>query len=368
MMRYLDHPKFPLIALVVLLLIYGLIGCGPVVKSPPITEHAVEQEIQRGRLIVVEQLLKEEAQLQRVAYRVLEASRHLCEGKLRGLLGFTVANRHSYGSNYIQAMEKLWFTDDVTVATIVLDSPATRAGLRAGDIVISVNDLPMNSGENASTQARKILYDAAFNTQKVRVYVRRGEMLHEFTFEPAQACDFPVTLTNQGIINAMTDGAAIRVDSGMMRFTQSDDELAVVLGHEVAHNIMGHIPKKWANFAVGSVVDLALFLTTGFQSSAFGQMSAQLLNSQGFELEADYVGLYLTTLAGYDIDDAPQLWRRMGIFHPQFMTPKSWSTHPSTPERYAQLEATVAEIQQKRRNGTRLDPEGYEKRMWPRGP
>jgi len=339
-----------------LIAIVLLAACGPIVKSPLISDKAIEQEALKERFIIIEQLLREEAQLQRVAYKVMTASTHLCP-KTRGALGFTLANKFSFGSEYASAMEQLYFTDGLTVSSIVLDSPAVRAGLRAGDAILTFNGQKLGSGKDSLDHARTVIDQRVQNTA-VELQIQRNGTLYDITFELETACNYPVVLTNKGIINAFTDGAAISIDTGMMRFIDGDDELAIIIGHEVAHNIMGHIPKKFANFALGGVIDLALFLTTGFQSTAFGQMSAQLLHSQGFELEADYIGLYLTALAGYEINNAAQLWRRMGVFHPQFVTPKTWSTHPSSPERFAQLESTIAEIIQKRNAGAVLIPEG----------
>jgi predicted Zn-dependent protease len=91
----------------------------------------------------------------------------------------------------------------------------------------------------------------------------------------------------------------------------------------------------------------------------FSQLGAGVMNStfsKDYEGEADYLGLYFASRAGYDVAIAPDFWRRMGVEHPSSVESEYLSVHPSTPERTLSLEQVVTEIHAKRAAGLVLEP------------
>lgn len=142
----------------------------------------------------------------------------------------------------------------------------------------------------------------------------------------------------------------------MIRFAENDDELALVVGHELAHNILNHAGKKVGNSAIGTVFDLLILATTGVDTGGtFGEVGSQAY-SQSFESEADYLGMYIVASSGYDIEKATLFWRKMAVEHPSAIVKRYDSTHPSTPERFAALTATLDEISTKQQKGLTLMP------------
>lgn len=146
-------------------------------------------------------------------------------------------------------------------------------------------------------------------------------------------CHYPITLSYSPAVNAYATGRAIRVTTGMMEFA-NDDELAVIIGHELAHNTEGHITK---------------IITSRIAGLGTGRFS------RVYESEADYVGLYYAERAGFDISKAPGIWRRIGLMSVRSMG--EGKSHPTTPERYVRLSAGIAEIDRKRIAGLPLLPE-----------
>lgn len=147
------------------------------------------------------------------------------------------------------------------------------------------------------------------------------------------ACQYPIKLTYSPAINAYATGRSIRVTTGMMEFA-GDDELAVIIGHELAHNTEGHITK---------------IITSRIAGLGTGRFS------RVYESEADYVGLYYAQRAGFDISKAPGIWRRIGLMSVRSMG--EGKSHPTTPERYVRLAAGIAEIDRKRAEGQPLLPD-----------
>ncbi len=172
---------------------------------------------------------------------------------------------------------------------------------------------------------------------------------------PVAACRYNVGLAASDAINAYADGNNVIITSGMLRFTETDTEVSTVLGHELAHNAMGHIKKQNTNYWLGSIFDILLAVYGVNTQGAFGN-AATLVYSQDFEAEADYVGLYIMALAGSDPSEAPDFWRRMGAEHPGSIKTAYGSSHPGTAERYLMLDKTIDEIRQKREAGEELRP------------
>jgi predicted Zn-dependent protease len=135
----------------------------------------------------------------------------------------------------------------------------------------------------------------------------------------------------------------------------SDQEVGVVVAHELAHNIMGHRLKKqleiWRDMFIVRVIDK---LSGSDVGSAYANFS-YLESSVDYEYEADYVGLYLAARAGLEYERAPEFLRRFALDSP--MSIARSSTHPKLAARYVAQEAAISEIRKKIALGQPLIPE-----------
>ena len=141
-----------------------------------------------------------------------------------------------------------------------------------------------------------------------------------------------------------------------MDFATEDDELALVIAHELAHNAMRHIDAKRTNAMGGLVIDILIGVLTGVDTQGMFTQNFAQAHSQEFESEADYVGLYMSEISGYDITDAAYFWRRMGVKHPGSIEQNHAATHPSSPERFVSIEDTIKEIERKKTLGEEVMP------------
>jgi predicted Zn-dependent protease len=191
---------------------------------------------------------------------------------------------------------------------------------------------------------------------------RRGTAEEEVLVHPLTACAYGVTVLDSEDINAAADGKRIAIDRGLIRFVKTDDELALVMAHELAHDTERHIRAKSANAAMGTVggaaVDVLLALggvNTGGAFAKAGRAAGAGYASAAFESEADYIGMYYMARAGYDVNGVEDFWRRMAVENPHaiFVT----TDHPSSPARYVAIAKTRDEILAKRKAGAPLLPE-----------
>jgi beta-barrel assembly-enhancing protease len=261
----------------------------------------------------------------------------LCGTRVRAHTGMRTWSRDSMGPQSPQAGAHEGLDHAVTVFAIAKDGPAARAGLKTGDKITSIN------GESIPAMAGAMsIYTAKIETalaQRAPIaigYTRDGERAIA-RVSPVPACDYRVVFANSPMANALTDGTSVTVMRGLVNLLSRDEELALVVGHEIGHNVLGH-------FARGREL--------GHQSGPFTP-GAQASMRQ-FEKEADYIGLYFVALAGYDMDTAINSSQRMAAASP--MGDRGTATHPSQAERHAVLQAALREIRAKRAQGQALRP------------
>lgn len=137
-------------------------------------------------------------------------------------------------------------------------------------------------------------------------------------------------------------GGKMAIYSGFFdKLNPSDDELAQVMAHEIAHALSDHTREKMS-MAMASDLGVQL-LATGAQASAGQTQMAhalalyviQMPNSRTAESEADRIGIELAARAGYNPAAAISLWQKMarqGNGSPEWL-----STHPSHETRIAEL-------------------------------
>jgi hypothetical protein len=324
---------------------------------------AVEAEKARQRQLALERQTAYQERLADLAYPLLASATPLCGADAGPRLGVHFANRHLYEDEWRQAAEvALGLGDTVQVVTVTDSSAADRAGLEPGDRLVRVDGWPVPAGGEAVKALSERLDTALEGTDDtIRIDYRRSAGPGTAELVPDVVCDYPVRVLRASPLNAFADGDAIYVTTTMMRFAE-EDELSVVLAHELAHNAMDHIEAQQQNAILGGIlgvlVDVAAAtqgVNTGGAYAAQGAELGSMSHSQGFEREADYVGLYAMALAGLPLDDAPHFWRQMAQENPEAID--FAHTHPTSASRFLRMEKAVEEIRAKQEKGVPLRPE-----------
>ncbi len=134
----------------------------------------------------------------------------------------------------------------------------------------------------------------------------------------------------------------------LVQLELSDDEVAAIMGHEIAHALREHARERMGKTTatrVGAGL-LSALLGLGNVGDSLLNMGAQLLTlkfSREDESEADLVGMDLSARAGYDPRAGVSLWQKMGAQNKG--APPQWmSTHPSGPTRIRDIEATLPKV------------------------
>jgi len=166
-----------------------------------------------------------------------------------------------------------------------------------------------------------------------------------------------ILVENKKIKNAWCmPGGKIAVYSGILEVTKNKHGLAAVMGHEIAHAVAKHSIERASRSMVinigTQIADIASGGKISGASRAAGVDVAGMLAHFGInnpfnrkqESEADYLGLIFASLAGFDIRETTEVWKRMKEANKGKEPPEWMSTHPSTSRRIQQISDWVPGI------------------------
>lgn len=145
-------------------------------------------------------------------------------------------------------------------------------------------------------------------------------------------------------------GGKMAIYTGLInRIKPTDDELAAVLGHEMAHALREHSREQISQQMAAQVGLSVLSAVTGVSAQgdlgkALTNVMFTLPNSRTHESEADLIGVELAARAGYDPRAAVTLWQKMGALGGGSAPPEFLSTHPSASTRSAELQSNAEKV------------------------
>lgn len=289
------------------------------------------------------QLVALQDRLDRVAAPLLVNNTQLCKGNARHLLGFTAKNRYSYSAEYAGAAQKLLnLNERLQVTGVLAGSGAARVGIAPGDGLVAVEDKPLPQGENAERQAAALLAPLVGKRARVKLAIVRNGSNQTLDVPLTTACAFRIELGNSDAVNTYGDGHRVLVTRGMMRFAQTDPELALVLAREMAHDILGHAAQRHETATIAGVIDnlIRVHPDLGMVTGLAGIKPY----SQELDAAADNLGIYLAARAGYATADANNFWRRVADKTPANIANGFTALHPSTSYRIAAIDRAVSAV------------------------
>ena len=195
------------------------------------------------------------------------------------------------------------------------------------------------------SESQKILKNSKLSTDKRLISKVRtvGKRIAEVAHQDNYKWEFHVI--DEDVLNAFClPGGKVFFYTGILKIMQNDDQIATVMGHEVAHAIARHGAERISMQQVSNIgaqaLAIALNIPPQYQAlyaQAYGitsQLGVMLPFSRAHEREADQIGVYLMYKAGYDIDQAVVFWKRMKKFgEGKKKPPEFLSTHPSDDSR-----------------------------------
>ena len=188
--------------------------------------------------------------------------------------------------------------------------------------------------------------------QRVRTIASRLEQ-QTGAFRPdAPGWRWEVNVINSNELNAFCmPGGKIMVYSGLInQLHLTDDEIAIVLGHEISHALREHSREQVSQaMAAQTVIGVgAALFGLGDNSANIAGTAYQALIATRFsrtdETEADRMGLELTARAGYDPRAGISLWQKMMSANSGGRPPEFLSSHPADSARVQQIESLIPAV------------------------
>jgi beta-barrel assembly-enhancing protease len=296
------------------------------------------------RLLEVRNL---DRRLASISFRLATHNTPLCPQQLTWS-GLLLHDFNQYSPSFRAAARETFRLESnyPAVLAIVPGSPADMAGMSEDETIAAINEqsiVPAPVQRRASTQSINAFVSQlqdALQSGPVRLIVRNGAAERNIALPGVPGCASRVELAPGPGLTAAADGETVQISGALAEFVVNDDELAVVAGHEMAHNILRHRER----------LDAA-----GVRRGLLASIGKNASRIRATEEEADYLGLYLAARAGYDISAGIGFWERFG-------RRTSWGifnspTHPGWRKRQGQVKAAILEIAAQRASGQALLPE-----------
>lgn len=225
---------------------------------------------------------------------------------------------------------------------------------RSAFVLPFLNEVAQSTAAFADLKAKaKISDDPALNAQAQRVGQRIAEAVGKDL--PGANWEFVVFEAPQTANAFALPGGKVGVYSGLLRLVDSDDELAAVLGHEIAHVTARHGAQRVSQEVAAVAGGVLLAVETREMKARYALLATYgavagagvLAFSRENESEADFIGIRYAAKAGYDPQAAVVFWKRMAQGS-QAAEKTGWlmsliSTHPPYARRIAALEKAVPE-------------------------
>ena len=270
-------------------------------------------------------LAAQDARVAAVGYRLATANAALCPGQSVDLAGLVVQDAVQYGrEQQDDARVALGLGDGPTVVAVVPGSSAAAAGFVAGDRIVEIDGKRLPDRARDPYARVAWVEDELAANPSANVTALRSETRVALHMTPAQGCRSRFQIVPGGRLNGRADGRYVQLSSRLVDFATSDDELAFVAAHELAHNILQHGTLKTP--------------------------------SRSAEYAADRLAVWLVARAGYDAAAAVPFYQRVEA-QLGLGALLGDGSHPGWGKRIAGLRVTLAELAAQRANGADLPPQ-----------
>jgi len=331
---------------VFLIITFILSGCATV-TGPEVSREEIERAREELRVKALAYQIKQLQRLQEIGSRLMAAiPTEDIKQNPQPFLGITC---HQI-DKYLAKLYNLSVQKGVVIIGVREMSPAHNIGLQPGDVLISLNKTRIEDFSRYQAMASRFKIG---QPQEIEI-LRGSQKLILNTRIAGIPINIPIIMVDAQEINAATNGKLIVVTYGLVNFAKSDDEIAAVLGHELAHAVRGHVTKAQGGQILTLLAALALGIAAERNSPGSGEGvmrgASQIGNifnasySRDLEREADYFSTKFVYYSGYDVDTCATVEERFAIEMPATMIQNYLSTHPSSHERVVRVRKAIEEL------------------------
>ncbi len=328
--------------LVIFFNLFFLVSCSSISINKQIKQEVLitDEEIKNQNEFLISSLAIASRKLHDIAWPIMAFNIDSCPNSRINAFGIMVSHIknlplslhssfHAANPTNLEGNNSFKFPMIISVAD---KSPANRAKIIEGDQIISINDHIVNY------KNYKTLLDEAAIRGVLEIKVKRENKEFLFNLKSEVICGYPVQTMISPIPNAYADGSKIYITIATFDFVKDNQEIAFLIGHELAHNIYHYkgdplyesngnpIPIE-EKPSLQKITDLLIFQT------------------EAKETEADLYGVEFATKAGIPQNKVANYFRRLSIYMPQLMKDSFFRMHPGNARRVTDIEAKLKALQ-----------------------
>ena len=204
-------------------------GCASTNTGPPISQSELKKLEDEIEAMATEIYINDLVSVWKVGLKVLSI---MPEGtfKKHAVIGALVVDN----SENIASYYKLPTEDGCVVVGVIDDYIADLTGIKEGDIIKRIDGKEIKDSGHVTFKPNKTS----------TVVVERNDTKLSFDVDPEEKPYVRIRLKETGKINAYAKFSGIEFTTGMVHFVEDEDELAVIMGHELAHLTAKHLPKN----------------------------------------------------------------------------------------------------------------------------
>ena len=168
------------------------------------------------------------------------------------------------------------------------------------------------------------------------------------------ACAFTIDVGNAQHLNAYADGRRILLTRGLLDWLSNDEDVAVIIAREIAHNVLQHAKQLQQVATLSSVIDNLLLFKPDQAAANSGNGIKIVLEKM--DQEADRLALFMLARAGYDLANFVNVMQRLAQAPNASLANSYLTLHPWTESRQSLIQTTINEIRQKQSTKKALVP------------
>ena len=263
-----------------------------------------------------------------------------------------------YQPRFIQSFVTVLVSACLLVACANTSRPGVVGVERSQFMMISAAQIERISASSFDQQAKaaqkkNILITSGPQYERLKTIANRLIPQTAVFRDDTHSWNWGLQLIDSPLVNATcAPGGRITFYSGIInKLNLTDDEIAAIMGHEIAHAVREHGRERVSQAMAQNVIANVALAAAGAGSAQSIDAANQIMqyvlvlpNSRQNETEADAIGLEIAARGGYDPRAAITLWEKMSKESKGKNPPEFLSTHPSNENRIKELSALMPRV------------------------
>ena len=323
-------------------------SCSSVISYNKIdtTHNSENEEMRKQGNFLVASMASASRKLHDIAWPIMKANIDACINSRINAFGLMIAHSNdlqvSLRASFLSAspnilVNKNTYSDLPMIISVANDSPANNADIKEGSFILSIDNTPATS-----INYKNLLVQSA-KKERLKIEVRglKEDLIYNLNSEVI--CGYPVQVMVSPIPNAYADGSKIYITVATLDFIKDDQEIAFLISHELAHNIV-----HYKGESLEEIEAKPLPIDDKPSLQRVGDLF--VFQSSTKESEADLLGIEYALKAGVSQDKVVNYFRRLSIYMPQLMEESIFRMHPGNAKRVTDIENRLKILKNKYSN------------------